>query len=124
MGIVAFIVVYKVIPAGLSHIRPHFWRTFDWAGVFLLAGALAAFLFYLSSRPITGVEPLLDWRLLAMAVDHQLGQTIDARADPFGDLLQHEVTADGLRVWSKGPGPGHEHRIEFELRSQAAAAGR
>ena len=38
------------------------------AGVLLLAGTLTAFLFYLSSWPITGVEPLLDWRLLAIAV--------------------------------------------------------
>lgn len=63
LGVVTFFVVARLVPAGLSHIQPHFWRTFDWIGVLLLAGATTALLFFLSSRPITGVAPLQDWRL-------------------------------------------------------------
>lgn len=65
LGIVGLFAVNQWVPAGLSNVRPRFWRTFDWPGVLLLAGALTMGLFYLSSRPITGVEPLQDWRLLA-----------------------------------------------------------
>ena len=65
VGIVAFLVVYLFIPSGLSNIEPGYLRRFDWIGVILLAGAGASLLFYLSSRPITGVAPLRDWRLLA-----------------------------------------------------------
>jgi len=62
--IIAIFVVVKFVPAGLSNIQPKFWRSFDWTGVLLLASTLTALLFYLSSRPITGVAPLQDWRLL------------------------------------------------------------
>lgn len=64
IAVIAFVVVYKAVPAGLSTIRPGFIRRFDWTGVSLLALASTAFLFYLSSRPITGVPSLQDWRLL------------------------------------------------------------
>ncbi len=63
MALVTFLVVGKFVPAGLSNVQPHFWRTFDWIGVLLLAGATTCSLFFLSSRPITGVAPLQDWRL-------------------------------------------------------------
>lgn len=64
IGLLGLYAVRQRVPAGLSDVQPHFWRSFDWAGVLLLAGTLTAGLFYLSSRPITGVEPLRDWRLL------------------------------------------------------------
>ena len=64
VGIIAFIAIALLVPAGLSTVRPDFWRTFDWIGVLLLAGILITFLFYLSSGPITGVPPLQDLRLL------------------------------------------------------------
>ncbi len=67
-SVLAFVVVYKTVPAGLSTIRPHFVRQFDWPGVVLLAGSMVGFLFFLSSRPITGVDPLHDWRLLLAAI--------------------------------------------------------
>jgi MFS family permease len=41
--------------------------TFDWPGLMLLAPGLTALLFYVSSRPITGVGAFQDWRLLAAA---------------------------------------------------------
>jgi predicted MFS family arabinose efflux permease len=64
----AFAIVYRTIPAGLSAVRPGFLRSFDWLGVGLLAGWTTGFLMYLSSRPITGVAPLKDWRLLALTL--------------------------------------------------------
>lgn len=64
VGFVALWVIYKGIPAGLSIIKPNFLRTFDWGGVALFAAAVINLVFYLSSRPITGVAPLQDWRLL------------------------------------------------------------
>ncbi len=63
MGILALIAVTKGIPAGYSQIQPDMWRRFDWAGVGLLALTLVSFFAFLSSRPITGVAPLTDWRL-------------------------------------------------------------
>lgn len=68
VGLIAFLAVARMVPAGLSVIRPRFWREFDWIGVILLAAALVSFLFYLSSRPITGVPALQDWRLLTATV--------------------------------------------------------
>lgn len=63
IALLAFLVVARYVPAGLSMVQPHFWRTFDWLGILLLAGATTFLLFFLSSRPITGVAPLQDWRL-------------------------------------------------------------
>lgn len=64
VGLAALVVVYIFIPSGLSNIEPGTLRRFDWMGAVFLAGAGAGLLFYLSSRPITGVPPLRDWRLL------------------------------------------------------------
>lgn len=68
IGLLALLAVRQWVPAGLSTIRPKFWRSFDWVGVLLLAGTLTALLFFLSSRPITGVAPLQDWRLAVALV--------------------------------------------------------
>jgi EmrB/QacA subfamily drug resistance transporter len=68
LGALAFVVVYRWIPAGLSAARTGFLRTFDWVGVGLLAAWSTTLLFYLSSRPITGVPPLRDWRLLVVTL--------------------------------------------------------
>ncbi len=68
IGVIALFVVYKNVPAGLSKVEPGFLYSFDWLGVALLAGATTMLLFFLSSRPITGVEPLQDWRLGGMMV--------------------------------------------------------
>lgn len=62
------VVVAQFVPAGLSRVMPHFWRRFDWIGVLLLTAAVISFIFFVSSRPITGVAPLQDWRLLAASV--------------------------------------------------------
>ncbi|MEM7032432.1 MAG: MFS transporter [Chloroflexota bacterium] len=68
MGLIAIVIVYRGVPAGLSIIKPNFIRNFDWLGVIWLAAGLTSFVFYLSSRPITGVAPLQDWRLLMLTI--------------------------------------------------------
>lgn len=76
------------VPPGLSTLIPKFAQRFDWIGVVLLAVGLSFMLFYLSSRPITGVEPLRDWRLFAgMVVTLGLFVWYEHRhANPFIDL--------------------------------------
>ncbi len=60
-------------------------REFDWSGVVLFNSAVALFVFFLSSRPVTGVAALTDWRLGLAAV--VLGVAFIAlerrRRDPF-----------------------------------------
>ncbi|MEM7131624.1 MAG: MFS transporter [Chloroflexota bacterium] len=64
LGLVALVVVRRSVPELPGVMPPDFLRTFDWAGVLLLGGVAISFLFYASSRPITGVAPLQDMRLL------------------------------------------------------------
>ncbi len=64
ISIMAAVVVRNYVP-GLKG-RPN-WealRTFDWLGVLLFAGMTIFLVFFVSSRAVTGVEPLRDWRLL------------------------------------------------------------
>lgn len=69
VGLVALVVVQQSIPTiGVHQIEPGFLRRFDWLGVGLLSGALVALLFFTSSRPITGIDGLRDWRLLALCL--------------------------------------------------------
>jgi len=68
-GVVAIFVVRKNIPTLTARtVDPNFLRSFDWPGVFLLSGGLVSLLFYTSSRPITGIDGLRDWRLLALCL--------------------------------------------------------
>jgi MFS family permease len=69
VGVVALWVVQQNIPAlETSKVPPDFLRRFDWTGVGLLGGAMVSLLFFTSSRPITGVEGLRDWRLLGLCL--------------------------------------------------------
>lgn len=63
IALFSLVAVYYLIPSTGRSIDWEFLRKFDWLGVLLLTLALSNLLFYLSSRPITGVEPLQDWRL-------------------------------------------------------------
>ncbi len=45
-----------------------------------MSGAIVTFVAYLSSRAITGVEPLRDWRMLALAVIFSVGFFLRERA--------------------------------------------
>jgi MFS family permease len=68
-GVLAFFIVRRSVPTlGQRKIDPAFLRAFDWIGVLLLTSALATLLFFTSSRPITGVEGLRDWRLLGLCL--------------------------------------------------------
>ncbi|MCB0122479.1 MAG: MFS transporter [Caldilineaceae bacterium] len=68
-GVIALFVVRRNIPTlGARTVDPTFLRRFDWPGVALLSGGLVALLFYTSSRPITGVDGLRDWRLLLLCI--------------------------------------------------------
>lgn len=49
-------------------VQSNLWRSFDWGGVLLLSIAITLFVFYASSRPITGVDALQDWRLFLAAL--------------------------------------------------------
>jgi MFS family permease len=93
LGVLAFVVIYRWIPAGLGVARPGFLRSFDWVGVGLLAAWTTGFLFYLSSRPITGVAPLRDWRLLAVTVllIGLFGWWEARRREPFVDFRLFRV---------------------------------
>lgn len=62
---IAFYVVYIQLPVMRAPLRKGFLRAFDWVGMALLGTAITFLMFYLSSRAITGREPLQDWRLLA-----------------------------------------------------------
>ena len=94
-GLLAFVAVYQFVPAGLSTVRPNFLRGFDWIGVLLLATTSTLLLFYLSSRPITGVEPLRDFRLLFGTLLSALAFVLweRRRPDPFIalDIFQHRL---------------------------------
>ncbi len=64
--VVAAFLVARLIPSDRP--RPPGARraavmTFDWAGVILFNVAVGLLVFYTSSRPVTGVDPLTDWRL-------------------------------------------------------------
>lgn len=70
VGIIAFLVIWVRVPR-----RPRtpgstrvYLRAFDWVGFILLSIALSTFVFFLSSRAITGVEPMRDWRLLGISL--------------------------------------------------------
>jgi EmrB/QacA subfamily drug resistance transporter len=68
LGPLAFLTMRQRIPPLSAAIQPDFLRRFDWGGVVLLSLTSTALLFYASSRPITGVDPLRDWRLLIAMV--------------------------------------------------------
>ena len=65
--VAAIVTVALLVPPGRrSFLQPGFLRTLDWGGVALLGATIIMLLFYASSRPITGVEALRDWRLLLL----------------------------------------------------------
>lgn len=68
-GVVALLLMLRYVPA--QHQRGVDWgflRAFDWLGVLLLSSAMIALLFFTSSRPLTGVDGLADWRLLGICL--------------------------------------------------------
>jgi EmrB/QacA subfamily drug resistance transporter len=88
IGLIALVAVARGVPGGLSQVKPNFLRNFDWTGALLLSLALTCFIFFLSSRPITGVAPLQDWRLLGVTMLLLAGFIVWERrqANPFVEL--------------------------------------
>lgn len=69
VGLLALWVVQRYVPTvGEEQNNSAFLRTFDWTGVALLSAAMILLLFFSSSRPITGIEGLQDWRLLTLCL--------------------------------------------------------
>lgn len=62
-SVVAMWVVRAYVPKLAPKVEPGFLRNFDWGGMLLVSGAIMMFVAYLSSRLLTGVESLRDWRL-------------------------------------------------------------
>jgi MFS family permease len=71
-GMLAFFVVYKIIPARAQVTPLAFLRSFDWGGALLLATSACSLVLYLSSRLITGIAPLHDWRLALVSLSSLL----------------------------------------------------
>jgi len=67
IGLTASVIARRCIPAADDDVPPGFLRGFDWGGAILLAAAATVSLFYVSSKLITGVDSLRDWRLLGLA---------------------------------------------------------
>ena len=69
VGLVSLFAVRKQVPATPRHLmQSGLLRSFDWGGVLLLSPAISLLVFYASSRPITGIDALQDWRLLLAAL--------------------------------------------------------
>ena len=88
VGLFAIWIVRRQIPSLRNQANWAVLRAFDWGGVLLLGGALVFLVLYLSSRPVTGVEPLSDWRLLAGVLAFGLGLVAweRRRLNPMLDL--------------------------------------
>ena len=108
IGVVAMSVVWLLIPS-LRKVRLDFLRHFDWLGVLYLAAAVTFLVFFISSRPITGVEPLHDWRLLGLSLGAGVLFVVRERrhADPFLSLdlfrvpsLRWASIGSGLRMFT------------------------
>jgi len=65
IGVIAYWVTRRQVPALPGFADKNFLRRFDWIGVLLLSIGAMLLLFYVSSRPVTGVPALRDWRLLS-----------------------------------------------------------
>jgi EmrB/QacA subfamily drug resistance transporter len=64
-ALLAFIIVRWQIPALRDKPNWRVLRTFDWGGALLLNGTIIFLVLYVSSRPVTGIKALQDWRLLS-----------------------------------------------------------
>jgi DHA2 family multidrug resistance protein len=95
VGLAALFIARRCVPAAEVDAPSGFLRSFDWGGAVLLGAAVTALLFYVSSKLITNVETLRDWRLLGLA-SLLFGSFIlweKRRTDPFVSL---EIFADRL----------------------------
>lgn len=68
VSLAALWAVWKQVPPKQGNVTPGVLWRFDWGGLILLAAAVTAMLFYLSSQQLTGVAALRDWRLLSLTL--------------------------------------------------------
>jgi MFS family permease len=70
LAIVAFVVIWVRVASRerVSGQTRAYLKAFDWGGFALLSVSLSSFVFFLSSRAITGVAPMRDWRLLGISI--------------------------------------------------------
>lgn len=70
IGLLALLVVKHRVPAMVGATETQFkvLYTFDWLGVILLGATVLALIIYASSRPITGIAALQDWRFLVITL--------------------------------------------------------
>jgi MFS family permease len=66
VAVFALLIVRRQIPTLRGKPNWTILRTFDWVGTFLLGSTITSLVLYVSSRPVTGVAPLQDWRLLLL----------------------------------------------------------
>ncbi|TVQ38306.1 MAG: MFS transporter [Spirochaetaceae bacterium] len=89
VGFCTLVFTARFLPPGTRAVRPRtVIRGFDWGGVALFNGAVALLVFFTSSRPITGVPPLRDLRLLAAGLLLLAGFVLRVRRrqNPFIEL--------------------------------------
>lgn len=88
VSIAAIAIVRWRIPSLRGKPNWEFVRRFDWIGVLLLTSTITSLMLYLSSRPVTGVEPLRDWRLGLAFIGSLILFTVweQRQADPLIDL--------------------------------------
>ncbi len=100
VGIVAVFITRKQVPTLRGKPNWSVLKTFDWGGMFLLGGTIVSLVFYFSSRPVTGVEPLQDWRLLLSTLVFGVGFTFWERRHlhPLVDLTI--LRSSGFRIAS------------------------
>ena len=70
VSVIAFLVIWIRVPSRekTPGSTRAYLKGFDWGGFVLLSCALSTFVFFLSSRAITGVGPMSDWRLISASV--------------------------------------------------------
>lgn len=104
VGIVAIWIVYRRVPALKGRPNWQILRSFDWGGVVLLGATLVLLVLFISSRPITGVEPLHDLRLLSGTVFSVIIFTVweNHRGRPLIDFSIWKIRSFSLASVSAG----------------------
>lgn len=104
VGLLALLIVRWQVPSLRGKPNWTFLRTFDWSGVLLFGGAIVSLVLYVSSRPVTGVEPLRDWRLFSGVVLFGTGLFVWERRHPVPLIHLHILKRRAFRTASLSAG--------------------
>ena len=106
LGAVAWIALWKLVPATSRPLERRYLLKFDWLGVVLMGLAVTALVFFVSSRAITGIEGLQDWRLFLAAAILLTGFVVweERRERPFVKLAlfrlpMFRLASIGAALW-------------------------